>query len=214
MIHVSTGGVRIDTETSTPTASLALWDERKEEVIWENTFETKRAHNAKIFHPLQEVMESFGHEIRRIVVGLGPGSYSGVRVGIAVANGLALGLDCKSVGASSLLAYGSDAEHYVVVSDARRGTLALSEIRGGKQVVDTLLLPKAEALGRIDRWESSGVICLTAEEALSSSIEGMRLVSPKASILCQQHESHQMADKDESLEPIYLRPPFITKARQ
>ncbi len=199
-------------ETSTPTASLALWDEQKSQLVWEDSFETRRAHNAVIFHPLQEVINSHRDEISKIVVGLGPGSYSGVRVGIAVANGLALALDCEKAGVNSLLAYGSEVSHYVVVSDARRGTYALSEVRDGKLTMDTLLLPKDQALEKLKEWQDLDIACLTAEHPVCSAIEGLHLASPKASALV--HQSRGGMDQGGALEPIYLRPPFITEARK
>jgi tRNA threonylcarbamoyladenosine biosynthesis protein TsaB len=56
--------------------------------------------------------------IEGIVVGRGPGSFTSIRIGLAVARALSLALDVPVAGASTLDAYG---EEQVPVIDARRG---------------------------------------------------------------------------------------------
>ncbi|MHC5020083.1 MAG: tRNA (adenosine(37)-N6)-threonylcarbamoyltransferase complex dimerization subunit type 1 TsaB [Planctomycetota bacterium] len=66
-----------------------------------------------------------GSEIDLAVIGLGPGSYTGIRIGLAFIKGIALAADCPMVGCSSLelLAYNApdDAQTVVVVRDAKWG---------------------------------------------------------------------------------------------
>ena len=85
-------------ETATPRASLALYDRDADEVLWSRDFTTERAHNGVIFEPVSEMLEQYRDQLTGIVVGVGPGSYSGVRVGIAVANGLGLSTRCADDG--------------------------------------------------------------------------------------------------------------------
>ena len=77
-------------ETSTRRASLAVVSGSDGELCWEAAFETDRSHNSKIFDPVQEALDRFGDALTAIAVGIGPGSYGGIRVGIAVANGLSV----------------------------------------------------------------------------------------------------------------------------
>jgi tRNA threonylcarbamoyl adenosine modification protein YeaZ len=60
-------------------------------------------------------------ELDGLVVGTGPGSFTGTRVGLAVARGLALALDVEGVGVSTLDALAAGAEGALPVIDARRG---------------------------------------------------------------------------------------------
>ena len=69
-------------------------------------------------------------DVSRVVVGLGPGSFTGLRVGVATAMGLASGSDAELVGASSLkaLLMGGGTEGPVcAMIDARRGELYIAD---------------------------------------------------------------------------------------
>ena len=77
-------------------------------------------------------------DIKRVIVGIGPGSYNGIRSAIAVAWGIATARGIPLVGISSLL--GLDEGSYCAVGDARRGQYYLRarqrrEIRRGAGTV-------------------------------------------------------------------------------
>jgi tRNA threonylcarbamoyladenosine biosynthesis protein TsaB len=65
--------------------------------------------------------EAAPSDISALVVGTGPGSFMGTRVGLAVARGLALSLDIPMAGVSTLSALATAAEAAYPVIDARRG---------------------------------------------------------------------------------------------
>ena len=86
-------------DTSTAACTAALFDEagncvaRRDEVIG-------RGHAERLVPMIGELMA--GRCATHILVGVGPGSFTGIRVGIAAAHGLAIGWGAKAAGMSSL----------------------------------------------------------------------------------------------------------------
>ena len=67
-------------------------------------------------------------DVGQVVAGCGPGSFTGLRIGIATARGLALGLGVRCAGVSTLEALAAGAPGALALIDARRGELfALGE---------------------------------------------------------------------------------------
>jgi tRNA threonylcarbamoyl adenosine modification protein YeaZ len=87
-------------ETSTPTASLLLVHD--DGSVSPRSFQSDRSHNAELFRPLQELMAE-KPKLELVIAGSGPGSYSGTRVGIAAAQGVAIAMACPAVAISSIL---------------------------------------------------------------------------------------------------------------
>jgi tRNA threonylcarbamoyladenosine biosynthesis protein TsaB len=110
-------------ETSTPHASLATIE--PDGRMTQRDFTSDRSHNAMLFSPLQELLDARETaEIGLVLVGSGPGNYSGTRVGIAAAQGVAIASGCPAVAVPSILAVRS-ADHgasCLAIGDARRGS--------------------------------------------------------------------------------------------
>ena len=64
-------------------------------------------------------------ELDGVACGIGPGSFTSLRVGVAYAQGMAMGADCRIVGLSSLamLAHSAGPGRWVAALDARMGEL-------------------------------------------------------------------------------------------
>ena len=91
-------------ETSSARGSVCLWDSG--EVLSAN-YERANAHTEELLPTIRKTLKAADWcrgTIQRICVGIGPGSFTGARVGIALAEGIGLGLSIPVVGVGSLRA--------------------------------------------------------------------------------------------------------------
>ena len=143
------------------------------------------------------------HDVTAVAVAIGPGSFTGLRVGVALAKGLAIGLGCPIVGVGSLEAW------LLAVPDAdaalaRAGAAeAYIQVRGEPQpqIVPFTALPP-EALGRR----------LVAPRDLALSLGLTRSEPPDMAAgavarMAAQRLAAGETDDLARLEPVYLRPP-------
>ncbi|UXW85183.1 tRNA (adenosine(37)-N6)-threonylcarbamoyltransferase complex dimerization subunit type 1 TsaB [Microbacterium azadirachtae] len=147
--------------------------------------------------------EAAAETLTHVAAGMGPGPFTGLRIGIAAARAFALGrgvpvIAVPSHHAAALAVIESDApaEPFAILTDARRRETAVTVYEGidvdgiPHAVVDTVLVPQAEvdrrlgALRRIEVTEISGaVLARVARRAVAA---GRTLTGS---------------------EPLYLRPP-------
>jgi tRNA threonylcarbamoyladenosine biosynthesis protein TsaB len=103
------------------------------------------AHAGRLLGAAEEALAAAGvgwDDVERIAVGVGPGSFTGLRIGIATARALAQARGLPVVGVSTLeaLARGASAEIVLAVLDARRG-----EVFAGGPFAPAALAPEALA---------------------------------------------------------------------
>lgn len=114
-------------DTSNQALGVALYDGNK--VIGEYITNLKKNHSVRIMPAIQLLMkdcEQSPKDLTKIVVAQGPGSYTGVRIGVTIAKTLAWSLHLPLVGISSLEVLAAGAGRYfngavAPIFDARRG---------------------------------------------------------------------------------------------
>jgi tRNA threonylcarbamoyladenosine biosynthesis protein TsaB len=211
-------------ETSTPYASLAGIE--SDGRMWQREFTSDRSHNAVLFGPLQEVLDGREtQEIGLVLVGSGPGSYSGTRVGIAAAQGVAIAAGCPAVAIPSILAVPSAmaGNECLAIGDARRGNYWTAGVGSAKTSTEPELTD-AEGLEDIVRQAiADGAVVFSFEDSarfpLSPALlSQVRLEFPSAERLWQVWENSSLSFRQrwmaQSPQPIYLKPPHITPAKR
>jgi tRNA threonylcarbamoyl adenosine modification protein YeaZ len=210
-------------ETSTPRASIAIL--RGTNVLFEAAFTSDRSHNATLFEPLEQALKVLpsGEKLGAVVVGTGPGSYSGTRVGIAAAQGVAMIHGCPAVGVSSLSAVPMEsAAAAVAIGDARRGSAWWTLVESGTPVADPQLLPVTEleriliarleqdchlfSLEPVDRIGLSGTLTGKVSTGIPDAIGVGRAWQALSAEMRRELEATPV-------QPVYLRPPHITEAK-
>jgi tRNA threonylcarbamoyl adenosine modification protein YeaZ len=191
-------------ESSSDFASLALW--RDGLVAGSREFASKRSLSADLFPALDQLLEG-SEPVDRIVVGLGPGSYAGVRIAIAAALGLQSVWGCELVGIASVVAMGEPGETFQVIGDARRGTWYYSQVVSGEcQTGPVLLESREELMAAV----ASGSGAVRSSEILPEAL-GAEFRAPRAAVLAELAAKNSGIIQHGSLEPLYLREPHITK---
>ncbi len=113
--------------------SVALWDGG---LMFERFLQAERSHSKQLLPMCQEVLAEAGltmSQLDAIACTRGPGSFTGLRIGVGVAKGLAFGQDLPIYAVSSLatLAHqvieATSCERVVALLDARMGELYMGE---------------------------------------------------------------------------------------
>jgi len=130
-------------ETSAPRGSLALFD--GERLLGEGALDTGERHAAMLLVALDGLLARAARtrrEIASIALSIGPGSFTGLRIGLATALGLAFGTERTLVPVPTLaaLAFQAGGERLIApILDARRGEVyaGLYDASGEARVTDS-----------------------------------------------------------------------------
>lgn len=193
-------------DTSTPRGSVALW--RDGQFVLDEIFTADRSHSSALFPILQRARQ-LAPQIDRLAVGLGPGSYAGVRIAIAAALGLSLGENARLLGFASVAALETDAPRYVAIGDARRETFYFTHVEDGRCAEGPLLLSAAELHERLALFADLPVYSPAPLPQFSRA----QVVLPRADRLARLAAEERGVLAEGDLEPLYLREPHITQPK-
>jgi tRNA threonylcarbamoyladenosine biosynthesis protein TsaB len=149
-------------DTATRVMSIALHSGQR--LLSEQSWHTQRRHTADLAPAVQAMMaacEVYMDELTGLAVAHGPGSYTGLRIGVAMAKGLAAARDLPLVGVSTLDILAAGQPYYqsgtglVAVVQAGRGRITVNSYRWRK-----------------GRWSSHSEPRIMDWETLLGSVDG------------------------------------------
>ncbi len=222
-------------ETSAKAVSAAVTEDGR--VLASGYQDTGLTHSRTLMPIVEHIMKNAEitmAEISAVAVAVGPGSFTGIRIGVSAAKGLAFAASIPTVGVSTLAAMARNAAFadglVVCAMDARRNQIynALFEAKNG--ALTRLTPDRAIGLDELSeelRGDSRPKIVVgdggrLCAEALAAADVACRLAPPH---LVMQHavsvalEAEEAARKGglvsaQELLPVYLRPPQAERLRK
>ncbi len=142
----------IDTATKYIYLSLIMDGEEKAHIYEEGI----NNHSVTIIPFLEKILneEKIGlRDLTEVIVGIGPGSYTGVRIGVTVAKmiGYLNDIDVYSVSSLALMASSSKAEYVLPLIDARRGNAFMALYHNNNNILEKVV---GDVLENINDFES------------------------------------------------------------
>lgn len=171
-----------------------------------------RGHQERLAPMAEAVMAQAGlpfSAIERIGVTVGPGSFTGLRVGVAFAKGLASALGMPAVGIGTLEALAAEAEGLVfAVIDARRGQVYGQAFEDGRALMAPDALPVETAAARLAEISMGRPLTLVGSGAalLAAMVPQARVIAAEGADARQIARLASLRQPG-PLIPLYLRAP-------
>jgi len=169
-------------DTSTPIGSVALIDD--DNIVAEHTLNIVQAHSSRLMPAIDTVLkwgDITPDALDGCAVGIGPGSFTGIRIGVATVKSLCYAVDKPIVGVSTLeaIAYNLRWTDGCVcpILDARRSEIYGSVFHGGaewQRLTDDLCLPVDTFLGELNNHISPDSIITFVGDGLASYGDAVR----------------------------------------
>ena len=224
-------------DSSTALGSVALFEDGA--LVAEDSQRVSNAHGESLLPMMSALFDRLGwtaRDIARWGVGVGPGSFTGLRIAVATAKGIALATGAELVGVTSLdaLAHGlEDAPRdpsgdastdpaVVSVVAGGKGEVFVQVRRGGAQLLGPLHVRSADVAARVREAVSGGPVVVVGEVA--SELDWSELGARVRRVVAPPHDLPRAssvgrialgrpAEDADALEPVYVRPPEITLPR-
>jgi tRNA threonylcarbamoyladenosine biosynthesis protein TsaB len=215
----------IDTASPSTVAGVLLSDGRVVEARDDPPPGSRGEHAARLLDLLEQALaeaELEWHDVDRIAVGVGPGGFTGLRIGIATARALAQGRGLPLVPVGSLEALAADAGGTVAaVLDARRGEVFAGVWQRGRELIAPAALAPGALAARLAVLEAPVQAVGDGAVRFRAQLEGAGAAVPpdgetahriRAVNVCRLGATGRLTDRD-ALLPDYLREPDATPRR-
>lgn len=210
------GGLLLAIDTSGPLCAAGLFEISHVEGVERSRAvrDIGRGHAEHVIDTCEDALreaEATWADLGRVAVTVGPGSFTGIRAGVAAARGLALSLGLRAVGVTTLEAMRGPrpAAPYLVALDARRGQIyAQSFDADGTATGEPMLDTPAAIAARVP-----SDVRLVVGSGASSLVDAVRAGAGEASVATQDGRAMIDAQPDvanvaaRALAASYARPP-------
>ena len=207
-------------DTSTPAASACVL--RGDGEAFEMTPPAERlgrppAHATELMPALADVMERAGvgwSELRAIAVGVGPGTFTGLRIGIATARALATaaGLPLRRVSSLAALAAGIEPPLKLPLIDARRGEVFAALFEGDGELWPPFTAAPDELVARLREYGFTPLAAGDGSLRFRAMLEeaGIRVESEdsEAHVVSALHICH-LGEKAQDEPPAAVLPEYL-----
>jgi tRNA threonylcarbamoyladenosine biosynthesis protein TsaB len=207
-------------DTALEACAAAVLDTTAGAIIASESQSMARGHAEALMPLIARVMDAGALEfsqLDRIAVTVGPGSFTGLRVGIAAARGIALTAAKPAVGLSTLSAFaaphvaGGAHETIIVAIDARHEQVYFQVFGPGGRTVVTPRLDKAETVAHTEVIGAALVVGSGAELVAAKWPPGLtppRVAASRAPEIGWIARLGAAADQNQAMpKPLYLRRP-------
>ncbi len=200
----------LDSATPASTAAIAEVTDGGMKGIAERRTVDARAHGELLAPQIRETLDEAGvrpGDLAAIVAGLGPGPYTGLRVGLATAASMGHALGIPTYGVCSLDALGLAAGpgRVLVATDARRREVYYATYLDGRRVTDPDVAKPADVEVTAQRAVGEGA--LKYSEVFGLPIDDRVLFPPGAALVALAADRVRARAAGEILTPLYLRRP-------
>jgi tRNA threonylcarbamoyladenosine biosynthesis protein TsaB len=189
----------------------------------------RHGHAEALFAMIERVMAEAGlapAQLDAVAAAIGPGGFTGIRVGLAAAHGIALAIGARLVGISSFAAVAAQVastahpacESLLVALDSRRADLYVQLFAG--DAASPLAAPQALLAGQLPLYVArrdlrSLLIAGDAAEAASAALGGRSAVVADSAPAAQGVATAALLQLRAGatagpVRPLYLRPPDVT----
>jgi tRNA threonylcarbamoyl adenosine modification protein YeaZ len=201
--------VAIDTSSAAVTAAVAAVDDGVRTLAQRVTI-NPRAHGELLAPSVAACLDEAGagpRDLDAIVAGLGPGPFTGLRVGLATAAAMADALGIPAYGVCSLdaIAGALDARSLLVATDARRGEVFWARYVNGTRA-DGPHVDQPAGVSTVDSAAMAGAGARLYAGVLSLPLLDVDYPQPDALVRTAADRVRARA-ASESLTPLYLRRP-------
>ncbi len=206
----------MDSATPAITAALASVNETGVDMVAERVAVDARAHGELLAPQIEAILASAGDQPRdlgAVVVGVGPGPFTGLRVGLVTAAALADALGVPAYGVCSLDALGAAAGsgRVLVATDARRKEVYWALYADGQRLTEPAVGKPAEIpLDGVDAAVGDGA--LRYADVLGLPLRDQPRYPPARQLALLAADRVLAHAPSEPLTPLYLRRPDAVAA--